>query len=273
MLISFCRIRLIGRCDAVAAVLGAALFVASAPALAAQTYYIDEDTNYSNGNSCDIQTVNTITASLQTQLNTDGWSGLRYTEFSAWPQDFWEESSSVYGTDGDDNLYGDSRSFSVMAGHGSAHTIYFSSTGNGGTYNGSSQCYTSFANNAQMGKLAGGQAAFGMWLECSVIQIAELPSYTYWAQHKMRQIASWRNTISIGDDEPLDFYNATASATNVNAWGNQMSSDGRQAIVATFSDVGSTDCWNVHDSAQLKKNSYTYPLAGNSVYYCYTTWN
>src|ERR1700690_1013475 len=82
----------------------AACFFLSGGARASQTYYIDEMTNYTNGNACDIANVNTITSSLQSALASDGWGGHRYTESLAWPQDFWESCSTTYGTEGGDSV-------------------------------------------------------------------------------------------------------------------------------------------------------------------------
>lgn len=252
----------------------AATCLLASDAWATKSYYIDEMTNYQNGTSCDIATVNTITSSLQTQLNSDGWSGSRYTEYSAWPQDFWESCSTTYGTDGDDSIFGDNHVLTVFAGHGNSHLLAFSNTGNGGTYGGSKTCLTNLTNNSRLGDMSGAQAGFGMWLACDVIQSSELGTNMY---QSLRQQAGWQNTISIGDDEPLDFYNATGSQTNANAWLNQMSSGGRNAIIATFSSNNVTDCWSVHNSAQLKNDVYNSARNNGATcgggqpayYYCY----
>jgi hypothetical protein len=113
------------------------------------------------------------------------------------------------------------------------------------------------------------------WSEIQV-QSSELGTNMY---QSLRQQAGWQNTISIGDDEPLDFYNATGSQTNANAWLNQMSSGGRNAIIATFSTNNVTDCWNVHNSAQLKNDVYNSARNNGATcgggqpayYYCYQT--
>ena len=247
----------------------------SSSALAAPTYYIDECTNYQNGNACDIVNVNTITATLQSSLAADGWTGSRFTEFSAWPQDFWESCSSSYGTNGDDAFYSDTATLAVFAGHGNSHLLAFSSTGNGGTINGATSCNVDMTRNMRLGTMSGAQAAFGMWLVCDAVQSGELGSNMW---QSLRQQAGWQNSISIGDNEPRDFYNATSAKTNVNAWLDQMSSGGRNAIVATFSSASATDCWNVHNAAKLRGNVYDFPRnngvgcgGGQALYYyCYS---
>lgn len=261
---------------AVLAVVAAGGVVASSSALAAPSYYIDECTNFQNGNSCDIATVNTITATLQTALNASGWTGSRFTEFSAWPQDFWESCSTTYGTSGVDSFYADAHTLAVYAGHGSAHRVYFSSTGNGGTYGGAPRCFIDMTQNMRLGNMAGASAAFGMWLACEVIQSSELGSAMW---QSLRQQASWQNSIAIGDDEPRDFFNATSAKNNVNAWLDQMSSGGRDAILATFSSISGTDCWNVHNAAKLKGNVWNTPRNNGAAcgggqplyYYCYSS--
>lgn len=257
-----------------AALITAVSCAVSSNAIATPTYYIDECTNYENGNACDIANVNTITSTLQSALNADGWTGSRFTEFSAWPQDFWESCSSAYGTNGDDSLYGDAHTLSVFAGHGNAHLLAFSSTGNGGTFNGSATCNVNMTSNMRLGEMSGAQAAFGMWLVCSALQSSELGSNMW---QSLRQQAGWQNSISIGDNEPRDFYNATNSKTNANAWLDQMSSGGRNAILATFSGISVDDCWSVHNTAKLKGNIFNSPRNNGTscgggqprYYYCY----
>lgn len=249
-----------------AAGLLAATATLARPAHATKTYYIDEGTDFT-GNGCDIADVNEITASLQTALNGDSWSGSRFVNGSAWPQDFWEACSSVYGSGGLDSYYGDTGILSVYAGHGSPHTVYFG-------YAHNSACYTDFSANSRLGEMSGGGAAFGMWLACEVIQSSELGSNMY---QRLRQQASWQNSIGIGDDEPRDFYNATNTKTNADAWLDQMSSGGRDAIISTFSSWSVDDCWAVHDSAQLRNDVYNSTMGGGPsceggqtyYYYCY----
>jgi hypothetical protein len=225
---------------------------AGTSAQAGKTYYIDEGTDFTNGNPCDIADVNTITASLQTSLNADAWTGLRYVNGSAWPQDFWESCSSVYGSGGLDGSYGDTKTLAVYAGHGSPHVIYFSSYHN-------NACTVNLSTNARLGSMSGSTAAFGMWLACDVIQPSELGSNM---QQWLRQQASYVNTISIGDDEPRDFYNATNTLSNADAWLNQMGTGGRDAIMATFDNYSADSCWYVHNNAKLRANIYNFNRTG-----------
>jgi hypothetical protein len=240
--------------SAAAGVAGAAtaLALSAPPAHAAKTYYIDEGTDFT-GNGCDIADVNTITESLQTSLSAAGWTGNRNVNISAWPQDFWEACSTTYGSGGLDSSYGDTGTLAVYAGHGSPHTIYFGYAHNGA-------CSTDLTANSRLGEMSGGSAGFGMWLACDVIQSSEL---TTSMTQRLRQQASWQNTIGIGDDEPRDFFDATIAKTNADAWLDQMSSGGRDAIIASFSNT-SSGCWTAMNSAKLKGNVYNSPFGGGA---------
>jgi len=233
-----------------AVVLAATLHASSAAA--AKTYFIDEGTDFT-GNGCEITDVNTITASLQTSLSAASWTGSRYVNASAYPQDFWESCSSVYGSGGLDGSYGDTGFLSVYAGHGSAHYIAFG-------YPHSSQCGVDFSTNARLGAMNGASAGFGMWLACEVVQSSQLTSAMY---QRLSQQAGWQNSIGIGDDEPRDFFNATSTKTNADAWIDQMSTGGRDAIIATFSNT-SAECWPKHNSAKLKANVGNTTLGGGA---------
>lgn len=263
------------RAMAIALVAGVACLASREAGAVQLGYYIDEMTNYQNGNSCDIVDVNTITASLQTQLNSDGWTGDRYTEFSAWPQDYWESCSSGYGTNGVDSLYGDAFMLTVFAGHGNDSLLAYSNTGNGGTYGGNPSCFVDFPNNTRLGEMSGAIGGVGIWLACEVIQSSELGS-NYW--QSLHQEFGWQNSIGIGNDEPLDFYMGTNTQTNANAWLNQMSSGGRNAIAVSFSLTSLSDCWSYHDSAKLRgavgsdiNNGATCGGGQPLYYYCYQT--
>jgi hypothetical protein len=78
---------------ALAAVVLVALLAERAEA--AKTYYIEESTDYT-GNGCQDDNVNTLSASLRTGLDNAGWSGQRWVNADAWPQDFQEACSSDY---------------------------------------------------------------------------------------------------------------------------------------------------------------------------------
>lgn len=242
---------------------GIAFAFHTASAQAAKTYFIDESTSFPD---CLSGTLNDVTSSLQTSLNDNSWSGYRLANASAYPQDFWEACSTTYGSGGVDTYYGDARVLSVYAGHGGPHTVYFG-------YKHNNQCVVNFTSNMRLGAMNGATAGFGMWLECEVIQSSELGTAMY---QRLRQQAGWQNSIGIGDNEPRDFFNATNTKTNADAWLDQMGGGGRDPIIATFSST-SGSCWPIHNAAKLRGNAYNSTLGGGPscggaqtlYYYCY----
>jgi hypothetical protein len=250
---------------------GVVLLAVSAMSSASKTYYIDEGVTFDGTSGCPaISNVNTITATLQTSLNTDSWTGSRYVDALAWPQDFWEACSTTYGSGGLDSTYADTKSLAVYAGHGNVRYLAFGQAHNGA-------CAIDFTNNMRLGEMSGVSAAFGMWLACDVLQGSEMGSNMY---QRLRQQAGWQNSISINDNEPRDFYNSTHTYTNADAWLNTMGTNfggSRDAIISTFDSSSIANCWTAHHAAKLKDNAYTSPI-GNSpacgggqplYYYCY----
>src|SRR4051794_7537075 len=78
------------------------------PAFAQATYYIDESTDFT-GNGCQNKDLNDVTSSLRGALDATGWSGSRFVNALAWPQDFIESCSSSFGAGGLDDIFADSR--------------------------------------------------------------------------------------------------------------------------------------------------------------------
>ena len=72
-----------------------ALFSA-AGALGQTTYLIDESTNYDTG-TCPNGYVDADAVQLSNALAAAGWSGVYWTDSTAWPQDFVESCSTQYG--------------------------------------------------------------------------------------------------------------------------------------------------------------------------------
>jgi hypothetical protein len=73
------------------AAVAALVLLAAGPASAQRTYYLDESTDFS-GNGCENADLNDVTSSLRSSLNANGWSGSRFTNVNAWPQDYMEQT-------------------------------------------------------------------------------------------------------------------------------------------------------------------------------------
>lgn len=228
---------------------------------APSTFYMDEITQYSDISMCTNANVNTVTASLATAMRSDGWTGSRYVNASAWPQDF--RDLALDSTNGLDHYYGDASTLSVFAGHGGPGLLTFRPR-NG-------ICTTSAGTNMAFGYgSTGGNTAVGIWLSCEMLGTGLLDESTSaYRRMNIRQSLGWINSIGIGDNEARDFYTATRTISNKDAWLNEMQGNGRKPIVltATTSSSAST-CWFFHERESLGKKVVDH-LNGNWAYRCW----
>jgi hypothetical protein len=104
------------------AVVGIGLMGLSVDAHATKTYYADEGLHYSGNGSSAPDLVSDI-GDMVSEMNSDGYNGLYFTDGGAWPQDFVEACSSQYGGDGLDSSYGDAYAVSIFSGHGGAADV------------------------------------------------------------------------------------------------------------------------------------------------------
>ncbi len=234
-------------------------------ARASKNYTIEESTDYT-GNGCEDNNVNTVTSSLRTALNNDGWSGYRWVNSNSWPQDLQESCSDAYGEGGLDGTYGDVRSLTVFAGHSDHAGLKFG-------YKRDGKCWTDFSPEMRLGTLDGSETAVAIYLGCDAMDVSTLPSH---ANHNWaRQQLGFNNGISIGSNEPRDFYNATDGSTNADEWLSQMDGDDREPVAVAYGS-SEANCWDVHDDASLADNVYTSdrsggPSCGGGIpyfYYC-----
>jgi len=178
-------------------------------ALAQRTYYIDESTDFT-GNGCQNADLNDVTSSLRNSLNSNGWSGQRWTNVSAWPQDFYE--STMSGLSGVDNLYGDNALLTVYAGHGNRALLQFGFMRN-------NRCLVSLDTQARLGLQGGARAVYAMYVTSCTLNLGSL-SRNF--NHEIRQQFGYHNSPSVKDDQPRDFFEATNGKTNAPAWLDEM---------------------------------------------------
>jgi hypothetical protein len=100
----------------------AGLMAVSVASAGSKTFYMDEGTRYSDIGMCTNADLNTVTASLADAVRADGWTGARYVNELAWPQDYRDKALDTNGLDA---LYGDAASLTVFAGHGNAGLLTF----------------------------------------------------------------------------------------------------------------------------------------------------
>jgi hypothetical protein len=177
----------------------------------------------SRGTAARTQIFNDVTSSLQTLMNDFGWSGNRYANPDAWPQDFVEACSPATFGAGLDSTFADAVDLAVYAGHGNAGLLQW------GFKNGS-MCTVDFASSTnvstkgvmRLGQMSGAQTMAGMWLTSCTLKKDRLASKAnfQWA----RQQFGYHNSPSIGDDQPSNFFFSAAFwlQSNKNAWLDEM---------------------------------------------------
>lgn len=242
------------------ALFGTTLLAATLASAAPRTFYMDEGTHYSDISMCKNADLNTVTESLASSMRGDGWTGSRYVNELAWPQDYRDKALDPNGLD---NLYGDAASVTVFAGHGNAGLLTFRPRD--GT------CTASAGANMALGSgSTGGAAVVGIWLSCDMFATGLLDeSNSAYRRMNIRQSLGWLNTISIDDNEARDFYNATRSSSNKDAWLRQMQGNGRQPLVLTATTATDANtCWFFHGREALGQGVVDY-LSGNWGYRCW----
>jgi len=234
-------------------VTGVAMLAAANPAWAQKAYYIDESTDFS-GNGCENADLNDVTSSLRSSLNANGWSGQRFTNSNAWPQDYYE--STIAGLSGVDNLYGDNSLLTVYAGHGNRALLQFGFKRN-------NRCLVRLGpsgtnpTQARLGLLGGNKAAYAMWVTSCTLNVDSLDRNF---SHQIRQQFGYHNSPSVKDDQPRDFFEETSGTTNANAWIEEMEDrpgwfTGDNSPIALTHGLDSGHCAWVRDTAKLRGGS------------------
>ncbi|WP_143473642.1 DUF6345 domain-containing protein [Flavilitoribacter nigricans] len=226
------------------------------------TYWIDESTDFT-GNGCENSDLNDVTSSLRNRLNSDGWSGRRWTNTNAWPEDFIEQNSG-----GIDHVAGDSRTLSVYAGHGNRGLIQFGFRRGG-------RCTVSFPTDTRLGTQGGDETAYAMWLTSCTVHLDALSRHF---NQQIRQTFGYHNSPTIKDDQPRDFYEATDDLRNERAWVEEMEdrpgwfTGDNSPICMTFG-LNSSHCGTVRDRARLRDRVLLSDAPAPHNWYCYLIFN
>ncbi len=247
----------------VAAGVAVLLIIQMAPAFAqGKSYWIDESTDYT-GNGCENTDLNNVTSSLQSQLNSDGWSGTRWSNSNAWPEDFIEQN---FG--GIDNVAGDNATLSVYAGHGNRALIQFGFRRNG-------RCTVSFPSDTRLGTQGGDDAVYAMWITSCTVNLDSLSRHFNQA---IRQTFGYHNSPSVKDNQPRDFYKETDDLRNERAWIEEMEGrpgwfTGDNSPIALTFGLSSSHCAWVRDTAKLRNEVLLYGAPEPHAWYCYLMFN
>jgi len=226
------------------------------------TYWIDESTDFS-GNGCENADLNNVTSSLKSRLDGDGWSGTRWSNVNAWPEDYIEQSMG-----GIDEQAGDSQTLCVYAGHGNRGLIQFGFMRNG-------RCTVSFAPSMRLGSGGGDEAAYAMWLTSCTVNLDALSRHF---DQQIRQTFGYHNSPSIKDDQPRDFYEETDDLRNERAWIDEMEdrpgwfTGDNSPICMTFG-LNPTHCDWVAQNARLRDRSLLEDALSPHTWYCYLMFN
>ena len=227
-----------------------------------ETFWIDESTDFT-GNGCENTNLNDVTSSLRSALVSDGWTGTRWTNANAWPEDFIEGNLG-----GIDDVAGDSKLLSVYAGHGNRGLIQFGYRRNG-------RCVVRLRDSARLGTQAGDRAAYAMYVTSCTINTDSLSQHF---NNEIRQSFGYHNSPSVKDDQPRDFFNATSSLRNSRAWIEETEdkpgwfTGDNSPITLTFG-LSSSHCSWVQDTARLKGGSINSTSPEPDAYYCYVMFN
>ncbi len=232
--------------------LGAAVAIgfgmSTGPAHAQATYWIDESTDFT-GNGCQNADLNTVTSSLRSRLAADGWSGTRWTNANAWPEDYIEQ-----GFGGIDNVAGDNATLSVYAGHGNRALLQFGFRRN-------NRCTITLDGNARLGRLGGDRAGYAMYVTSCTINTDSISRHF---DQDLRQSFGYHNSPPVKDDQPRDFFEATSSLRNSRAWLEEMEdrpgwfTGDNSPITLTFG-LNASHCQTVQSSARLRGNAFRSP--------------
>jgi hypothetical protein len=220
------------------------LFLVATPAWSQRTYYIDESTDFT-GNGCENADLNDVTSSLRSALNSNGWSGQRWTNANAWPQDFMEQT--MPGLSGVDDSFGDNFLLSVYAGHGNRGLLQFG-------FRRLNRCTVTLQTQARLGTQAGNRAGYAMYVTSCTVNLDSLNRHF---NNQIRQTFGYHNSPSVKDDQPRDFFEETDSKSNARAWIDEMEdrpgwfTGDNSPITLTFG-LDASHCDWVRDTARLR---------------------
>jgi len=221
-------------------------------------YWIDESTDFT-GNGCSNSDLNNVTSSLRNELDNRGWTGTRWSNANAWPEDFIEQNQG-----GIDHVAGDARTLSVYAGHGWRALIQFGFQRNG-------RCTVSFPPSTRLGTQGGDEAVYAMWVTSCTVNLDSLSSHF---DQAIRQTFGYHNSPSVKDNQPRDFFRETDDLRNERAWIEEMEdrpgwfTGDNSPITLTFG-LSSSHCNWVQNTARLRDRDLLYQAPSPGAWYCY----
>ncbi len=244
------------------AILAVILGLLSLNSYAQHNYWIDESTDYT-GNGCTNTDLNDVTSSLRSRLQSDGWSGIRWTNANAWPEDYIEQNLG-----GIDHVAADSRTLAVYAGHGNRALLQFGYQRNG-------RCNITLDNDSRHGTQGGDEASYMMYVTSCTINTDSLSRHF---DQQVRQSFGYHNSPSVKNNQPRDFYEETSGTDNYVAWREEMEdrpgwfTGDNSPITLTFG-TSSSHCTTVQNTARLRGRTLLSNAPEPHRWYCYNMYN
>jgi Family of unknown function (DUF6345) len=209
-----------------------------------RTYFIAESVTFDGGGKCENDDLNTITRRLRKELDDAGWTGLRYVDDNAWPEDFQE---ATLPTNGLDDLHGDARHLVVYAGHGNGRELQWGQPSDNGV------CRVRVAEQVRLGRLAGDTARAAMFLtSCSLRTDILWPNF---GASAARQVFGYHNSPHIGASEPRRVFKRTQDGQSTkDAWLDEMEQNaalGKNSPVVVTLGVSGMEAMQAHGTTNL----------------------
>ncbi|MCX4239353.1 DUF6345 domain-containing protein [Paraliomyxa miuraensis] len=209
-----------------------------------RTYFIGESVKFDGGGDCDNDNLNTITRSLRTRLDGAGWTGLRFVDDNAWPEDFWEASMHPNGADG---TFGDAHRLAIYAGHGGPGFLQWGRPSDHG------ECFATIPVHSRLGQLAGDTAAAVMLMTSCTLRTDVL--WDNFELNAARQFFGYHNSPWIGGGEPRRVFKRTEDGQSTkDAWLDEMEQNadlGKNSPVVLTAGVSGMEAMQAHGATNL----------------------
>lgn len=226
----------------------AATLIVAPRTMAASTYYIEENTDFT-GNGCQSTNVNTVTALLHQFLNSSGWAGQRWTESDSWPQDWREACATSFGPGGLDSQWADTKRFAVYAGHGliGGGNLWFG-------FKHDSECSIMLGTHSRLGAMDGKKVANAAYLTSCTLKTTTLAAHANFQW--VHQNFGFHNSPEIPSDQAGGWFNCTATSPNSACWLTwfeaDMDGDDTNTPIVVSYGVSASEAIEKRDAAQLK---------------------
>jgi len=223
----------------------------------AQSFYIDSMTDWT-GNGCEAEDLDESTSLLALDLKDEGWTGSRFVNQSAWPQDIMESCNGAAYGGGMDASFGDAANLVVIDGHGNTGFLAFGYKRDGKcTVDLGSSTNLSTKGVARLGEMGGARASVAMWLTCCTLKRESLAAHAN--NQWLRQQLGFHGEAMIDKDMPDEFFEDNYAESNKDAWLDSMEdapgwfTGDNSAMVVSYGHT-SAEATDTHNNLALRRN-------------------